>query len=136
MKLKKTLGRICKDHGFSILEVLIALSIFSIGILAVAQMQIVAMNNNKTVAMRSDAMWMGQERMESVAARAFSELSSLVGTTTKIFRHRTYDVTVTLGTLVGTAGNQSRDVAVVVSFEDRGKDREIILRTVRVAAEE
>jgi type IV pilus modification protein PilV len=65
--IKRLSGR--KDEtsgGFSLVEMLIAMTIMSIGLLAIAQMQMVAMHQNMSNAIRADAELVGQNQMEVV----------------------------------------------------------------------
>lgn len=53
-----------KEKGFTLLEVLIAISIFSIGILGVASMQITAINGTASARMRTEAATWAADRVE------------------------------------------------------------------------
>ena len=52
--------------GFTLIEVLLAIAIFSIGILAVGSMQISAVNNNASARMRTEATLHASEKMETL----------------------------------------------------------------------
>ena len=52
--------------GFTLIEVLLAIAIFSIGILAVGSMQISAVNNNASARMRTEATLHATEKMETL----------------------------------------------------------------------
>lgn len=52
--------------GFSLIEVLIAMAIFAIGILAVGSMQISAINNNASARMRAEATVLASEKAEEL----------------------------------------------------------------------
>jgi prepilin-type N-terminal cleavage/methylation domain-containing protein len=52
--------------GFSLIEVLIALAIFAIGIMAVGSMQISAINNNASARMRAEATALASEKAEEL----------------------------------------------------------------------
>jgi type IV pilus modification protein PilV len=62
--LKKNLSG--KPCGFTIMEVLIAMAIFAIGVLGVATMQISSTNGNTSARKSSEASEMGQEQIESL----------------------------------------------------------------------
>jgi len=51
-------------RGFTLIETLIAMAIFSIGILAVGSMQISAINNNASARMRTEATILASETVE------------------------------------------------------------------------
>ena len=53
-------------RGFTLIETLIAIAIFSIGILAVGSMQISAINNNASARMRTEATILASETVEDL----------------------------------------------------------------------
>ncbi len=57
--------------GFTIIEVLVALAIFSIGLLAVAQMQVNALNNTRRVKQNVDAMKIAEDQTEYLMSLPF-----------------------------------------------------------------
>ena len=52
------------SKGFTLIEVLIAMAIFSIGILGVAQMQIMAIKGNATARMLTDTVVQATDQIE------------------------------------------------------------------------
>ena len=62
--------RTVSESGFSLIELMIAISIFSIGVLAVVAMQTSAISGNKTARMISDEMVEAEEKIEELMARA------------------------------------------------------------------
>ena len=54
------------SRGFTLIETLLAMAIFSIGILAVGSMQISAINNNASARMRTEATILASERVEEL----------------------------------------------------------------------
>jgi type IV pilus assembly protein PilV len=61
-----------KDQGFTLIEVLIAISIFAIGLLAVATMQISAINVNSTAGQITTRMTWAQDKLEKLIALPYS----------------------------------------------------------------
>jgi prepilin-type N-terminal cleavage/methylation domain-containing protein len=59
---------ICAQHGFTLLEVMIALAIFAIGILAVSAMQINSINQNAGARMQTEATSLASDSMERLLA--------------------------------------------------------------------
>lgn len=57
-------GKKSDDNGYTMIEVLIALAIFSIGILGVAKMQIASTNLNSYSRMATEAATVGGDEME------------------------------------------------------------------------
>ena len=66
--------RICEQNGFTLLEVLIALTILSVGILAVAQMQIAAIKGNSTARKFSQGIVIAQDQIELALTTSFASL--------------------------------------------------------------
>jgi len=60
------------SQGFTLIEVLIALCIFSIGILAVATMQISAINGNSSARRRTEAVTLAMDRMERIISQDYA----------------------------------------------------------------
>ena len=64
-----------QDHqGFTIVEVVIAISIFAIGILAVWSMQIAAINNNAAAKLRTEATILAAKWAENRLSTAYASL--------------------------------------------------------------
>jgi len=61
-----------KDKGFTLIEVLIAISIFSIGMLAVATMQITSIKVNSTAGQITDRITLAQDKLEELMALPYS----------------------------------------------------------------
>lgn len=78
--MKKTLGQ----RGFTLLEVMIALSIFSIGILAVVAMQANAIRGNTAAQQLSNATAIAQERMERIMEQSFATFPAAAAATTTV----------------------------------------------------
>ena len=62
-----------KDEGFTLIEVIIALSIFSVGLLAVAAMQTSAIKVNSTSGQITDRINWAQDKMEALMTLPFSD---------------------------------------------------------------
>ena len=62
-----------KDQGFTLIEVLIAISIFAVGLLAVATMQISAINVNSTAGRITTRMTWAQDKIEELMALPYSD---------------------------------------------------------------
>ena len=60
--------------GFTLIEVLIGISIFAIGMLAVARMQILSVRNTTVGNLTSQATMLAHQKMEEVKTTAFADL--------------------------------------------------------------
>jgi len=61
-------------RGFSIIEVIFALSIFAIGILAVSTLSISAINTNASARRVTDATALVEDRLEKLAAMPYEDI--------------------------------------------------------------
>jgi len=66
MYFNKDKKRIYKERGFTLIEVLIAMAIFSIGILGVGTMQIRSTTGNTSARIRTEASIWAQDRVETL----------------------------------------------------------------------
>ena len=62
-----------KDQGFTLIEVLIAITIFAVGLLAVATMQISAIRVNSTAGQITTRMTWAQDKLEELMALPYSD---------------------------------------------------------------
>jgi len=62
------------EGGFTLIEVLIGVSIFAIGILAVAKMQYAAVRNTTVGNLTSQATMLAHQKMEEIKATPFADL--------------------------------------------------------------
>jgi len=85
----------CNDHGFTIIEVLIALAIFSIGILGVAKLQLTSVNDNTRTRKYTEASTWGVSQIESIMTTAY-DAPALAGGTTGTITQGIYTITWTL----------------------------------------
>lgn len=121
-----------RGAGFSLLEVLIAMAIFTVGLLALAQMQIVAMQNNQRSTIRTDGANVAQETMERVINAEWADLAGLAGTQPTVTRH---GISYSPNIILETPSANMRVVRVQVSWND-GKARTYELSTRKSQAED
>ena len=121
------------DRGFTLIEVLIGITIFAIGIMAVAKMQYGTARNNTTGNIVTQATQLARAQME--ALKNTSDVTSLAsapdpnnpidleGNAGGIFT-RSWTVTNPLG------GSTSRQIEVTVSWTRRGQTRSVVLTSI------
>ena len=122
------------DRGFTLIEVLIAIAIFSVGILAVAKMQYWNVRNNTTGNMTTQATMLARQQMEALKSQDIEDLTT--GTTPDpnnpidedgnpggIYT-RQWRVTNPLG------GTSSRQIQVTVSWNRNGQNRSVVLTSI------
>ena len=128
-------GFIGNTRGFTLIEILIAVAIFSIGILAVAKMQLWNVKNTTTGNLTTMATMLGRAQIEVLKGTAnVTSLPTGVtpdpdnpidadGNPGGIFTRR-WTVTNPLG------GNATRRIDVEVSWNRRGQNRSVVLTTI------
>jgi len=67
-----------EPHGFTLIEVLIAMAIFLIGFLAVGSMQISAVNSNASSRMYTEASVIAAQHAERILALPFADIDASV----------------------------------------------------------
>ena len=78
--LKKQITKINYNQGFTLLEVLIAISVFAIGFLAVAALQITANKSTRTSVEVTQATAIASDRMERIMAMSYTDSDLAPGT--------------------------------------------------------
>jgi type IV pilus assembly protein PilV len=67
------MGTLKKEAGFTLIEVLIALTIFAVGLLAVAAMQTSAVKMNSSAGKLTDLSTWGMDKIEELLAMPYSD---------------------------------------------------------------
>jgi type IV pilus assembly protein PilV len=117
--------------GFTLIEVLMAMAILSIGILAVASLQISAVHNNGMGNLITQATMLAQEKMESLKNTA--NITALTnGSDTNIDHYGEsggiFDRSWTISNPLG--GSSSRQIEIAVQWSKRGINRNVILAAI------
>jgi type IV pilus assembly protein PilV len=120
-----------RQQGFSMIEVVIALAIFSIGILAIAQLQFSAVRNNTTGNLATQATMLAEAQIENLKNTGdVTQLTDSVeagidqnGASGGIYT-RTTTITNPLG------GDFSRQIQVNVRWVRNGRMRQVVLKTL------
>ena len=130
---RKPCGLTRNNRGFTLMEILIAVAIFSIGILAVAKLQLWNVKNNTTGNITTMATMLGRAQIEEL--KGVSDVTTLAdgadpnnpvdadGNPGGIFT-RTWTVTNPLG------GSTTRRIDVTVSWNRQGQNRSVVLTTI------
>ena len=67
------MGKLKKEEGFTLIEVLIALTIFAVGLLGVAAMQTSAIKVNSTAGKLTNLSTWGMDKIEELSALPYSD---------------------------------------------------------------
>jgi type IV pilus modification protein PilV len=117
MKLKE-------DRGFTLLEVIIAISILTFGILAVGAMQSAALRGNNFAYGRTSASTLAQDALEDLMAKPYADMTS--GSRPE----GNYTIYWTV-TQIGTGTNAYKTITVTVRYLNLMNIRPATLRCAR-----
>ncbi len=108
-----------REAGFTLLEVIIAISILTVGLLAVASMQTAAIRGNDAAYRVTEGITFAQDRLEYLLALPYddSDLSNGTGKTDPMTTPADY--TITYDVVNGPIANTKR-ITVIASRNDRG----------------
>ena len=107
------------NRGFTFVELLIVIAIFSIGILAVASMQVTSVNGNASARMSGEATALAANQIEALMALDYNtawELSSDPDDNPHVLNDGAYNISwiVTDSDIDGDGTNESKTVSVTV----------------------
>jgi prepilin-type N-terminal cleavage/methylation domain-containing protein len=138
VRVKGGKGVVAGQSGFSLIELMIAICILSIGVLAVCSMQISGLNGNAAARQYTDYATLAMERMETLMAMPYSSLpvdGGLAGASGLFVTDDTADkvesngdYTVYINVAPKEVLPDSTTVAVTVVWRDRGKRRSVSLQ--------
>jgi type IV pilus modification protein PilV len=129
MSRTKTELKACgaQNRGFTLIEVLMALAVFSIGILAIYAMQINAINGNSAARKRTEALSWAANQMEILKASSFDTLAN-----GQVVRGAyILNWTVNDADLNNDGVNDSKAINVGVRWQDRNRQKTANLSYVR-----
>ena len=131
--MKRAQSRQSTEGGFTLIDVLIGISIFAIGILAVASMQYRTVRNTTVANLTSQATMLAHEKMEEIKTAPFADLVNEVennidgeGNAGGIFNRTT-----TITTPAAPLGDHVRQVQVQVQWNAaHGGNRTFVLNSL------
>jgi type IV pilus assembly protein PilV len=102
------------DRGFTFVELLIVIAIFSIGILAVASMQVTSINANSSARMSGEATTLAANQLEALMASGYTAEPLDPGSHTLVQGAYTINWVVTESDIDSDGTNESKTVLVTV----------------------
>ena len=115
------MGKPRDDKGFTLIEVLIAITLLTVGLMAVATMQVSAIHGNKTGSDISNATFLAQDKLEELKASADitgeSDGSDQAGIFTRSWQ-------------IAPSGTNSRSVTVTVSWVMGGHTHSVVISII------
>ena len=109
------------NRGFTFIEVLIVLAVFSIGVLAVAVMQVTSISTNASARMSSEANALATNQVEAIMALPYDDADLDPATNPHGFNQGAYTVNwnVTESDMDGDGNNDSKTINITVSCANR-----------------
>lgn len=117
--MRRVNPRLAAQGGFTLIEVLIGISIFAIGLLAVAKMQYATVRNTTVGNITSQATMLAHQKMEEVKCMDFADLVNEVESNLDENGNPgsgIYNRTTTVTTPAAPLGNHAREVQVQVQW--------------------
>jgi type IV pilus assembly protein PilV len=108
------------NRGFSIIEVLFALSFFAIGILAVSTLALSAISSNASARRLTDATALAEDRLEKLAALPYEDIAA--GTEMDGAYQITWDV------VENDMVDKTKTITVTVTCPNGWKDTNVAIR--------
>ena len=126
-------------NGFTLIEVLIAIAVFSIGILAVASLQLANTKNNTTANIMTQATMLARAQIEQLKNEDITTSPDLT-----VGNHNDpnnpidengaaggiYTRTWTVSSLPSPPFNEAREVEVTVNWNRLGQNRSVVMTTI------
>lgn len=116
------------EQGFTLLEVVIAMGLLTFGLLAVASLQIGAIQGNSFAARTTEGVTWAQDKMEDLLALSYDDLDD-TGSPEQQGVHPG-DYTVAWTVVNGPVANTKR-ITVTVTWQDKGQTKQAQLTCIK-----
>ena len=114
------MGTLKKENGYTLIEVLIALTIFAVGLLAVASMQTAAVRMNSTADKLTNLSTWGMDKIEELSALPYSD--PLLDSAVNPYQEQLGDYTISWTVVKNDPIKDTKHITVTVT--GRGKRAE------------
>jgi type IV pilus assembly protein PilV len=132
MGIKKLQNTIKKDNGFSLIELLIAMSVMALGMLAAASMQYSAVRNNTTGNTSTQASMLAKSTLEMLKNQDIGSTALAVGDyvdSTPVDASGNPGGIYNRNWRIDPLGTSSRRISVTVEWTKFGSTRRVIVRS-------
>ena len=132
MRLKKHTNTIAENNGFSLIELLIAISVMAIGMLAAASMQYSAVRNNTTGNTSTQATMLAKSTLEMLKNQGIDSAALAVGDyvdATPVDANGNPGGIYNRNWRIDPLGTSSRRISVTVEWKKFGNTRRVIVRS-------
>ena len=116
------------EKGFTLLEVIIAISILTFGLLAVASMQLTAIRGNYNASNITEATTVAQDRLELFLSQPYDTLDE--GALPQVIQGG-YTIDGTVTRLDAANANNGQIVTVTVAWQDKGAAKQTVLTCIK-----
>jgi prepilin-type N-terminal cleavage/methylation domain-containing protein len=114
------------EKGFSLIEIMIALAIFSIGILGVASMQILSVNYNSHARRTTEGTSWGVERMERLMTLPYDDADLDPATNPHTDARGIYNITWNI-----TDNTDNKSINLTVSWTSLGVTKNLLINYIK-----
>lgn len=125
---KARLGKLRNSEGFTLIEVLIAISILSIGLLAIGSMQTASIRGNSFASRVTDGATIASDRLEKLMALPYTHSELTAGTHTETDASRGYTVSwdVTNNSPIG----ETKRITLQVTWNAYGVQKRVSIQRI------
>jgi len=127
--MKKMPDLLSDDSGISFIDLMLALVVLTIGVLAMMDLQVIALRSNASSQGSATALTLAETKMEAIKNTAFTSIATQAPTTwTDTVSKVTYTTTVTVTNNTPISGAKKVDISV--SWTDKAGAHSIPLSTI------
>jgi type IV pilus assembly protein PilV len=132
MRIEQKKRRPIGEKGFTLLEVIVAISILTFGLLAVASMQMTAIRGNYNASNITEATTVAQDRLENLMGLLYSDpLLDPGNDLSDPAPPSPSGYTITYDVLNNNPMANTRLIAVTVKWQDKGVQKQSVLTCVK-----
>jgi type IV pilus modification protein PilV len=112
------------DNGFTLIEVLIAMAIFAIGILAITGMQVTSILENHSARLRTEAISYASKHMDELISQGYSGVPTGTGSATEDSTILTWTVT------DDDPDSEAKSIVLTATWDDKWGAKSVTLRYI------